>query len=104
MISARTNMSSRSKVALAFVACVLGVGTWACSLNPQPIPPGFSDTVQSDAGRAGDATEGPFDGLDGAGGGDHDATAPVPEDGGADAPNAADAESDAPTDAEDGGG
>ncbi|MEO6575641.1 MAG: hypothetical protein ABIP89_17455 [Polyangiaceae bacterium] len=84
------------------LACVVGLGTWACSLNPQPIPPGFSENGDSDAGRSSDAATGPFNGLDGAGGGFPDSgMMPAPMDGGEDA---MDASIDAPSDAPDDGG
>jgi hypothetical protein len=89
-------MKLRAIVVVLFAfACSAG----ACSLNPQPLPPGSYDgsTAGLDAGKGGsDATA--FG----------DAGAPPPEDAGVDAPvldgdagDAGDAESDATTDAGD---
>ncbi len=103
MIPARIHLSPsafKRRVVTALVACVAGVGVWACSLNPQPIPPGFNDQPgASDAGRGADVTVGPVSGGgDGGAGVDSDG-APSPQDGG----DAGDAGSDAPSDATDGG-
>ncbi len=106
MISARTQMSSRRRLH-ALITLLVGVvtfGAWACSLNPQPIPPGFSDSIGTDAGRSGDASTGPFNGLDGAGGATPDAAVPAPGDASDGGEDASDAASDAPSDADDGGG
>ena len=83
----------KRRVAAALLAWVAGSGVWACSLNPQPIPPGFADdTTASDAGRGADVALGPANGADAGGGGDHD-SAPLAQDagrdGGADAGDAA---------------
>ena len=108
MISARTKMSPgafKLRVATAVIACVAGLGAWACSLNPQPIPPGFSDdTSGSDAGRGADGALGPPNVGDGGTGAEHDSGIPSPLDGGHDGGDAGDAASDALLDAEDGGG
>jgi hypothetical protein len=105
MISARINPSCprRLRVATAIVVCVVSLAAWACSLNPQPIPPGFSENGDTDAGLRMDGATGPFNGLDGAGGGNPDADAPSSLDAGDAGEDAADASSDAPSDAGDGG-
>lgn len=112
MISARTKMSPgafKRRLATAVMACVACVGAWACSLNPQPIPPGFTDdTPGSDAGRGADVGLGPANQTEGGTGADHDSGAPPPQDAGHEGRDAgdaaADAESDASSDAADGGG
>ena len=89
----------------AIIACVAGLGAWACSLNPQPIPPGFTDdTAGSDAGRGADVALGPATEGEGGTGGGHEGGVPSSQDAGHEGGDAADAASDAPSDAADGGG
>ena len=108
MNPARIQMSRgarKRRVAAALLAWIAGSSVWACSLNPQPIPPGFTDdTTASDAGRGADVALGPPNGADGGAGGDHDSGIPLAQDGGRDGGgDAGDAASDAPSDAPDGG-
>ena len=104
MISARIHLSPRAlkaRVGTALIACLAGLGVWACSLNPQPIPPGFNDLpAATDAGRGGaDVGVGPFNGQDGATAGSTDSSAPPQDAAEQDGGDAGDAASDAPSDA-----
>lgn len=116
-VSRHTLLSSTARLRGIVLASVVASAFGACSLNPQPIPPGYSDDERAGA-TSGDASKSPppwvadaassFDDADGTGGGDagglrNDAGPPGPfVDAGTDARTDAGPETDAGADAGDG--